>query len=279
MAEPMVVEAHGAAIPALGLGTWPLAGDACARAVETALLTGYRHIDTASMYGNEDAVGEGVRASRVSRDRVFVTSKVWWTELRDGALQRSCEASLTRLKIEPIDLFLVHWPNAAVPLKETMRALASVKREGMVRHIGVSNFTPDLLDEAVHHCPEPLVANQCEYHPRVDQSATLAATRRHGLAFISYAPLGKGGRDGLLAERVIRDIAERHGRTPAQIVLRWHVQQDGVAAIPKSGNADRIHENFAVFDFQLDEDEMAAISRLGSPEGRMLRPDFGPNFD
>ena len=271
-----LVHANGAAIPAIGLGTWPMRGEEASRAVASALNSGYRAVDTAAMYGNEDAVGEGLRASSIARDDVFVTTKVWYTDLQPGALQRSAEASLRRLGIGEIDLLLIHWPNPDIPLEGSIGALCDAKRQGLARHVGVSNFPVALLDKAVALATEPLVVNQCEYHPHLDQTRVLAACRRHGLAFISYAPIGKGA---VLEDRIVRDIAARHGRTPAQVVLRWHVQQDGVAAIPKSASPKRIAENLDVFGFELSDDEMLALFRLARPDGRMVAPGWSPAWD
>jgi diketogulonate reductase-like aldo/keto reductase len=268
-----LVHANGAAIPALGLGTWPMKGEEASEAVARALASGYRAVDTAAMYGNEDAVGEGLRASRAE---VFVTTKVWYTDLAPGALQRSAEASLRRLGIDAVDLLLIHWPNPAIALEDSIAALCDAKRRGLARHIGVSNFPVALLERAVALATEPLVANQCEYHPHLDQTKVLSACRRHGLAFLSYAPIGKGA---VLQDKAVRDIAARHGRTPAQVVLRWHVQQDGVAAVPKSANPQRIAENLDVFGFTLSEDEMRALSDLSRPDGRMVAPGWSPEWD
>jgi diketogulonate reductase-like aldo/keto reductase len=275
MTTPLV-RANGAAIPAIGFGTWPMRGAEAARAVASALESGYRAIDTAAMYGNEEAVGEALRGSGVPRDEVFVTTKVWYTDLQPGALQRSAEASLKRLGLDRVDLLLIHWPSPDIPLAGSIEALCDAKRRGLARHVGVSNFPVALLDKAVALATEPLVANQCEYHPHLDQSKVIAACRRHGLAFLSYAPIGKGE---VLGEPVIRDIAARHGRTPAQVVLRWQVQQDGVAAIPKSATPKRIAENLDVFGFALSEEEMGAISGLARPDGRMVAPAWSPAWD
>src|SRR5918993_731241 len=271
-----VVHANGAAIPGIGLGTWKLRDEACGRAVEHALGIGYRHLDTAAMYGNEEAVGEGLRASGVPRDEVFVTTKVWYTDLKPGDLERSAEASLERLGLGAGDLPLIHWPDPRVSLDGPIKGLCEAKRRGLARHVGVSNFTVALLDEAVRLATEPLVANQCEYHPFLDQSPVLAACRRLGLAFASYSPLGRGD---LLNDPTIREIAEAHGRTPGQIVLRWHVQQPGVVAIPKSGTPERIAQNLAVFDFALSEEDMRRLHGLAKPDGRMVRASWEPAWD
>lgn len=276
MTKAHLVRANGAAIPALGLGTWQLRGEDCVAAVQTALKAGYRHIDTAAMYGNEEAVGEAVRTGGVPRDEMFLTTKVWYEDLAPGDLERSAEASLKRLGLSAVDLLLIHWPNLSIPLPGSIRALCEAKRRGLARHVGVSNFPATLVEEAVALASEPLVANQCEYHPYLDQSRVREACRRHGLAFTSYCPIGKAQ---VLSERMIRDIAKAHERTPAQIVLRWHVQQPGVAAIPKSGNPQRIAENLDVFDFALSDDEMRGISGLARSGGRMVSPSWSPPWD
>lgn len=275
MVTPLV-HANGAAIPAIGLGTWPMKGEQAARAVARALETGYRAVDTAAMYGNEDAVGEGLRAADVPRADVFVTTKVWYTDLAPGALQRSAEASLKRLGLDQVDLLLIHWPSPDIPLEGSIAALCNAKRRGVARHVGVSNFPVALLDRAVSLATEPLVANQCEYHPHLDQTKLLAACRRHGLAFLSYAPIGKGA---VLEDAAVRDVAARHGRTPAQVVLRWHLQQAGVAAIPKSANPQRIAENLDVFGFTLSDEDMRSVSGLAQPDGRMVAPGWSPSWD
>lgn len=274
--QPMSVHAHGADIPVIGLGTWPLKAAECVAAVAHAVQVGYRAIDTAAMYENEEAVGEGIRRSGVRRDDIFVTTKVWYTDLADGPLQRSAEASLRRLGLSAVDLLLVHWPNREIPLAETMRALCAVKKHGLARHIGIANFPAAMVREAVELASEPLVANQCEYHPLLDQQAVLAAMRSINSAFIAYSPLGKAR---ILDIPMIREIAERHARTPAQIVLRWHIQQPRVCVVPKSGNKQRIEENFAIFDFALAEEDMAAISALARPDGRIINPSWAADWD
>ncbi len=274
--KPMAVHAHGADIPVIGLGTWPMKGQDCVDAVSHALKVGYRHLDTAAMYGNETEVGRGLRQSGVRREDVFLTTKVWWTDIAEGCLQRSAEASLRALSVAYADLVLIHWPNGDIPLAESIRALCAVKKHGLARHIGVANFPAAMLREAVDLASEPLVANQCEYHPRLDQTAVLEAVRGFNSAFVSYSPLGRGD---LLRDPVVTGIAERLGRTPAQIVLRWHIQQPRVCAIPKSADPTRIEENFQVFDFALAEEDMAALSGLARPDGRLIDPEWSPAWD
>ncbi len=254
-----IVEAHGARIPVIGLGTYPLKGAACAKAVANAIGVGYRHIDTAAMYANEDGVGEGVRAAKVPREEVFITTKVWPTDIPDGGLLRSAEQSLKKLRMDYVDLLLIHWPNRSLSVEEMIAPLNAAKRQGLARHIGVSNFDAKLLNDAWRVTREPLVADQCEYHPLMSQDDTIAACKERGTAFVSYSPLGKGS---LLRNATIAGIAKRLNRTPAQVVLRWHIQQ-GLVAVPKSGNPERIAENFDVFSFALSEDEMLALNALG----------------
>jgi diketogulonate reductase-like aldo/keto reductase len=276
IAPAPLVKANGARIPAIGLGTWQMAGAECVRAVTSALKIGYRHLDTAAMYGNEAEVGEGLRASGIDRGDVFVTTKVWWDSLADGALQASAERSLKSLGLDTIDLLLIHWPNPRVSIAECVGALCETKRRGLARHIGVANFPVKLLEEAVAVATEPLVCNQFESHPRLNQSKLMSACRKHGMAVVSYCPIGKGEVLGL---DVIKEIAAARGRTTAQIVLRWQTQRPGVVAIPKSANAGRQAENLDVFGFSLSDDEMARIDKLARPGGRILDPAFSPDWD
>ncbi|MEP9396143.1 aldo/keto reductase [Mesorhizobium sp. KR2-14] len=271
------VNANGASIPALGLGTWTLKGQECTELVSRALSIGYRHVDTARAYGNEDSVGEGLRASGIARDELFVTTKVWWTEIAPGDLERSAEASLKDLGLDQVDLLLIHWPNPRIPLESSIKALNAVRRMGLTRHIGVANFPTSLLAEAISLSEAPLVCNQVEYHPYLDQSKMLRMCRESGLALVSYCPLFRGG--GLFEEKAVQDAAARHGKTPGQIVLRWHVQQQGVSAIPRTSRAERLAENIAVFDFALSDAEMAAISALTSQNKRICDYDFSPEWD
>jgi len=271
------VTAHGAKIPAIGFGTWPMRGEECVRAVAAALEAGYRHVDTASGYGNEREVGEAIRASGVPREEIFVTTKIGPSDLAEGVMQRAAATSLANLGMEEVDLILIHWPSRTLPTADTIRTLNDVKRRGMARHIGVSNFTTKLLAEAWKATKGPIVTNQCEYHPHLNQDRLIAACRARGMAFTSYAPVGRGE---VLRDPTVRSIAERLGKTPAQVVLRWHIQQDGVVAIPKSAKPARIRENFQVFDFALKAEDMVEISGLSRPTGRVVDPsDVAPGWD
>jgi 2,5-diketo-D-gluconate reductase B len=255
-----LVEAQGARIPALGLGTWNLRGRGCAASVAAALELGYRHIDTAAMYGNEREVGEGLSASRVPRDDVFLTTKVWSSDIGQGDLQRSAEASLARLQVSIVDLLLIHWPNPSIPLKESIAALCDAKKRGLTRHIGVSNFSIGLLRQAIALADEPIVGNQCECHPRHDQTPLIAECRKQGVAFVSYCPLGKGA---LATDPLLKRIAAAHQRSAAQVALRWHIQR-GLVAIPKAARREHLEENLAIFDFELSEGEIGEIHAMAN---------------
>ena len=260
------VEANGARIPAIGLGTWELRGRTCARVVEQALRLGYRHIDTAQVYENEREVGDGLRASGIKRDDVFVTTKVWTTHFAPNDLERSTRESLSRLHLAEVDLLLLHWPNPRVPLQETLGALAHVKKIGLTRHIGVSNFTVALIEQAVAACPEPLVCDQVEYHPYLDQAKVMDTCARHGMALVAYSPIARGGarKDAVLAR-----IGAAHHKSAPQVCLRWLVQQ-GIVVIPRTGRLEHLSENCAIFDFALTDAEMAEIHALAHPGGRLL---------
>jgi 2,5-diketo-D-gluconate reductase B len=270
------VEAHGARIPALGLGTWQLEGSIARRMVGYALEIGYRHIDTAQMYGNEGEVGAAIASSGVARDEIWLTTKIWPDNFRDGALQRAAEQSVRRLRTVP-DLLLLHWPNPSVPLAETMRALNDAKRRGLARHIGISNFTVALIQEALARSEEPLVADQVEYHPYLSQDAVREELHANGMALIAYSPLAKGR---VFNDRTPVSIGERHGKNPGQVTLRWLIQQDGVAAIPRSSREAHAKANFEIFDFALSDAEMVEISALARPDGRQINPaGVAPRWD
>jgi 2,5-diketo-D-gluconate reductase B len=260
--------AGGGTIPALGFGTSPMTGGLTAETVATALKAGYRHIDTARKYGTEPAVAEAMQNAGVPRGDIFLTTKVSHENLRARDFARSVDESLAALKVDYVDLLMVHWPNPQIAMSETMPALAEAKRRGLARHIGVANFNIALLDEAMRLCPEPLAVLQAEYHPFLDQAKLLAAARQRGLVFVAYCPLGRGR---LFGDPVLNDIATKRGRSVAQVALRWLLQQD-VAPIPFSSNPQRIADNFNVFDFVLSDDEMTRISALKRANGRIANP-------
>jgi 2,5-diketo-D-gluconate reductase B len=270
------VSAQGARIPLLGLGTWDLRGRVCADMVEAALRLGYRHIDTAEMYDNERFVGEGLRASGVKRDDVFLTTKIWPSHFAAADLPGAARDCLKRLGVSEVDLLLLHWPNPQIPLPETIGALCKVKRDGLSRHIGVSNFNTALIEAAWKATSEPLVCDQVECHPYLDQSKVIAACRRHGMAMTAYSPIAQGKAGG---DKVLARIGAAHNKTAAQISLRFLVQQD-IVVIPRTSKAARLSENAAIFDFSLSDGEMAEISALSDAGRRLIPAGFGrPNWD
>jgi 2,5-diketo-D-gluconate reductase B len=266
-----------ARIPLIGLGTWDLRGRTCARMVEAALRLGYRHVDTAEMYGNESEVGEGLRAANVKREEVSITTKVWPSHFAPRDLERSAKESLARLRLAQVDLLLLHWPNPQIPLRDTLGALCKVKRMGLARHIGVSNFTVALVEQAVELSDEPIVCNQIEMHPLLDQSKVVAACRARGIAVVAYSPIARGGvKDNAMLARIGRG----YGKTAAQVSLRFLVQQ-GIAIIPRTSRSERLAENFAIFDFELSPAEIGEIGRLASRDGRVVDFSYSgsPNWD
>jgi len=269
------VEANGARIPAIGLGTWDLRGRTCARIVEQALRLGYRHIDTAEMYDNEREVGEGLRASGVNRDDVFVTTKVWPSHLAPHELERAAKESLARLRLTHVDLLLIHWPNPQIPLEETIPALCKMKAAGYARYVGVSNFTVALIEQAVKLASEPLVTNQIEWHPFLDQSKVRAACARRGLSITAYSPIARGKAAG---DKALALVGMHYRKTAAQVCLRF-LLQEGAIVIPRTAKLERLSENLAVTDFELNDAEMDEIRKLGSPRGRMVDMGSGPDWD
>jgi len=266
--KAFTLTAHGAVMPAIGYGTMELP-QRPAELVAAAIAAGYRLIDTARKYGTEERVGEGIRASGIARNELFVTTKVTEENAREADFLRSAETSLKALGLDYVDLLLVHWPQPNVPFAETLGALAKAKRSGLTRQVGVSNFTIAMVDEAVHVCPEPLVTNQIEYHAYLPQDRMLAALRRHGMILTAYCPVARGK---LLDDPVIDEIAKVHRKTPAQICLRWLIQQPMVAAVPRALEEAHIVENLDVFDFSLSDDEMRRISALRNRRIRIANP-------
>jgi diketogulonate reductase-like aldo/keto reductase len=270
------IEANGARIPLVGLGTWELRGRSCARIVEQALRLGYRHIDTAEIYDNEREVGEGVHASGIKRSEVFLTTKVWPSHFAPLALERAARDSLVRLRQSEVDLLLLHWPNPQIPLSETIGALCKVKRDGLARHIGVSNFTVAMIEEATRLSSEPLVCDQVECHPYLDQSKVLAACRSHGMAMVAYSPIARGS--AARNDKVLNSIGAAHKKTAAQVCLRFLVQQN-IAVIPRTSKLDRLTENASIFDFTLSPKEMSAIAALARRDGRVVNFAYSGTID
>jgi diketogulonate reductase-like aldo/keto reductase len=216
-----------------------------------------------------------LRASGIKRHEVFVTTKVWTTHFAPNDLERSTKESLAKLRLSEVDLLLLHWPNPQVPLAETLGALSHVRQLGLSRHIGVSNFTVALIKEAVALCKEPLACDQVEYHPYLDQGKVLEECARQGMAVVAYSPVAKGR---IKNEQTLARIGQAHGKTAAQVCLRWLVQQN-VSAIPRTSKIERLSENIEIFDFELSDDEMKQIFRLGSARGLLTDYGFAPKWD
>jgi len=258
---------HGTDVPKLGLGTWQLTGDAVREAVCDALQLGYRHVDTARMYRNEVGVGEGLRDSGVAREDVWLTSKVWPDAARESDLRRSAEQQLTDLGIDRLDLLLLHWPAPDVPLEETLGALTALREEGLIRELGVSNFTSALLREAA--ALAPVFANQVEYHAYLAQDAVLAACHESSVMLTAYAPFAHGR---LLDDPVLAEIAAAHDATPGQVALAWLLEQELVAAIPKASSHERRAENLGALELELSSQEHDRIGALRSRGMRTADP-------
>lgn len=264
------IELKGAKVPVLGLGTWQADGGECYRAVLEGLAIGYRHVDTAQIYGNEAEVGEGIKDSGVRRESIWLTTKVWTDAFTKDALAPSVEKSLKKLGTDYVDLLLLHWPQPAVPLAESIGALLAVQQAGKAKHIGVSNFNTAQMEQAQKLAGGRLITNQVEYHPFLNQNKVLAAAREQGMFVTAYSPLARG----LVVENaVIHKIAAEREKTPAQITLRWLVQQ-GVVAIPKTVTPERLKENLAIFDFKLSDTDMADINLLRGNK-RLVLPKLG----
>ncbi|MFY0633787.1 MAG: aldo/keto reductase [Vannielia sp.] len=267
--------AKGISIPALGLGTFELTGPDGTAAIRSAIEHGYRHIDTAVRYGNEAEVGQAIREAGVPREELFVTTKVWFDRLAPEQVRESIDGSLERLQLGHVDLLLVHWPGTEVPLSETLAAFAEAREAGKTRSIGVSNFTVALLDEAIDACGAELVANQVEYHPYLAQEKLLASARKRDMLLTAYQPIARGE---VFKDPVITRIGEAHGKSAAQVTLRWLMQQDNVLAIPRSSRIENMKANFDIFDFELSAEEMAAISGLDRQD-RKSDFEWAPEWD
>ena len=267
------VHVQGERVPALGFGTWQLRGTDCTEAVEDALAIGYRHIDTAQGYDNEEQVGAGIRRSGVGRDEIFLVTKVRPSNFRRKDAQSSTRESLRKLGTDHVDLLLLHWPNPDVPLDETLTALAELQEEGIVRHLGVSNFPPSLVEEA--NGIARIFANQVEYHPYLSQEKLKTQAADLDYTLTAYSPLAQGR---VVRDDTLREIGERHGKSAAQVALRWQLQQEKVSTIPKAASAEHRRSNFDVFDFELTDDEMNAVYALDR-EDRLIDSAGGPDWE
>ena len=270
------VEAAGMHMPAIGLGTWELRGADCVRLTQEAVKIGYRHFDTAQSYENEAEVAEGLRASGLPRNETFITTKIWPANHAPADFARAVKESLAKMKLDHVDLLLLHWPSKEVPLADTVGALCKVKKEGGARHVGVSNFTVALLDETMKHTSEPIACNQIEVHPYLDQSKVIAACKKHGIGVVAYSPVARGR---LTDDGVLAAIGKRHGKSAAQVSLRFLVQR-GLGVVPRTSKVERLKENFSIFDFELSDAEMKEIAGLAiSKAHRVVNIAVAPVWD
>ena len=265
----------GLKLPKLGLGTWPMLGDECTRAVLQALALGYRHIDTAAAYNNEAAVGQALTDSSTPRDQIHLTTKVWWDQLQPKAMRTSLEASLKALQTDYVDLFMIHWPGKDWDLARSIETLVALRDEGKALNIGVANFPLPLLRRVVEEIGAPISAIQVEYHVLLGQQHLLDYARQHDIALIAYTPLGRGK---AAEQPEVRQIAAKHGVLPSQVALQWLLAQDHVAAIPKASSEANQRANLEACDIQLDDADRALIAALPKNQ-RVVNPDFAPQWD
>ncbi len=269
------ITVHGMSMPKLGLGTFRLTGAACAEAVQSALGIGYRHIDTAEMYGNEEGVGEGIAHGGVPRGEIHLTTKVWWDHLEGDGMARAADISLEKLRTDYVDLYLIHWPAAGMDVKDAIGKLGQIQHRGLARHVGVCNFPSALFREAVAVAYVPIVCNQFEYSVLLGQHMMVETTRSNGAAVIAYSPLAQGR---LADHDSLKSIAQKHGAMPAQVALKWLLDQDGVAAIPKAGRPESQQANLDSTKLTLDDEDRAEIAKLPKDQ-RFVKPGFAPQWD
>jgi 2,5-diketo-D-gluconate reductase B len=270
------LEIGEAKIPALGLGTWQMEKEACREVVSAALECGYRHIDTAQAYENEDEIGDGIQDSRIPRSEIFITDKVWMSNVSAREMDASVAKSLRKLKCNYIDLLLLHWPVEEIPLEEQVDALMEVKESGKARYVGVSNYPVPMMQRAHELSKGQIINNQVEYHPFLPQKPVLEFVREHDMILTAYSPLARGE---IFKSEVMKEIAAKYNKNPAQISLRWLIEQQGVAAIPKASGIEHLQTNIDIFDFELDEDDRRMIDQLQSQRRRLINPSWAPRWD
>lgn len=263
-------------MPALGFGTWQLRGDECVNGVKAALDIGYRHVDTAQIYENEAEVGEGLSRAGVKRGDYFLTTKIWRNHFADRKAALSVDESLKKLKTDYVDLLLVHWPFPETPVEQMVEDIMAIQKSGKTRLIGVSNFTVEQMQTAQKISDGKICINQVEYHPYLSQKPVLDFVRKNGWVLTAYSPVARGK---VLNDAALKEIGLKHGKSPAQVTLRWLMQQDNVAAIPKSATEKNIRANLDVFDFELSADEVKTINAMAKADGRLVNPDFAPRWD
>ena len=269
------LQTQGISLPRLGLGTFRLQGDACRAAVESALGLGYRHIDTAEMYGNEEAIGPAIAASGVARKDLHVTTKVWNENLEPDAIRRAFDSSLKKLRLDHVDLYLVHWPSPDMKLPAVLETLMKLKEEGRTRAIGVANFNIALLKQAVEEIKAPIACNQIEYHVLLDQTPIRKYMAGKSIPLVAYCPLAQGR---AASNETLMAIGKKHNASAAQVALKWLLDQDGVAAIPKASREESQKANLGALKVKLDDDDRKAIAALPKDQ-RFVKPGFSPIWD
>lgn len=268
----MIKNLQSSEISALGYGTYPLTGQECTNAVRDAIEIGYRHIDTAAIYNNEEAVGRAIKSSG-KRSLLFLTTKVWYTDLTPQGIRKSTENSLKKLQLEQLDLLLIHWPTYNLDIKKTLEVFFKIMDEGKTRNIGVSNFPPSLFKEACK--TGPVFTNQVEYHPYLSHTKLLEICDQEEVFLTAYSPLAQGN---IKNDKLLIEIGEKYQKSPAQVTLRWLIQQPRVLAIPQSSSHERRVQNFEIFDFELTQQEMKGISELQRGK-RFCNPEWSPNWE
>jgi 2,5-diketo-D-gluconate reductase B len=269
------LKTQGISMPKLGLGTFRMQGDVCRTAVESALGLGYRHVDTAEMYANEEAIGAAIAASRVARGELHVTTKVWHENLAPEAIRRAFDASLKKLRLDHVDLYLVHWPSRSANWPAVFETLMKLKEEGRTRAIGVANFTTALLKTAVEEIGAPIACNQIEYHAMLDQSKVMAYLKAKSIPLVAYCPLAQGR---VASDAALGEIGKKHNATAAQVALKWLLDQNGVAAIPKASRRESQQSNLDALKITLDDDDRRTIAGLPK-DRRCVSPGFAPAWD
>ena len=269
------LQTQGVSLPQLGLGTFRMQGDACRAAVESALSLGYRHVDSAEMYGNEEAIGAAIAASRIARGELHVTTKVWHENLAPDAIRRSFDASLKKLRLDHVDLYLVHWPAKNMNLPAMFETLLKLKAEGRTRAIGVANFNIALLKKVVEEIKAPIACNQVEYHVMLDQTRLRKYLGEKSIPLVAYCPLAQGR---AASDPTLTAVGRKHSASAAQVALKWLLDQEGVAAIPKASRAESQKANLDALKVELDDEDRKAIAAL-SKDRRCVNPGFAPTWD
>jgi 2,5-diketo-D-gluconate reductase B len=269
------LQTQGIRLPRLGLGTFRMQGDVCRAAVESALALGYRHIDTAEMYGNEEAIGAAIAASSVARGDLHVTTKVWNENLAPDAMRRAFDTSLKKLRLDQVDLYLVHWPAKVMNLPAMFETLMKLKDEGRTRAIGVANFNIALLKTVVEQIKAPIACNQVEYHVMLDQTPLRRYMSAKSIPLVAYCPLAQGR---AASDPTLVAIGRKHGATAAQVALKWLLDQDDVAAIPKASRSESQKSNLDALHVGLDDEDLQAIAGLPKDK-RFVNPGLAPAWD